>query len=229
MSTHPSDFAAPARWQESLRCSRERRATAARRRRRRWNARTLLIVLCLSMLTVSGVALAASSGGTAGASLTVGSTGTAVKQLQRKLHLPVTGYYGAQTKRAVKRFQAARGLTADGVAGSQTLAALGIRVRGASSTGGTSYSGGTSSSGGSSGSSVRLPAELRRIAQCESGGNPQAVSRTGKYRGKYQFDSATWRSAGGSGDPAHAAESVQDRIALRLYRREGTAPWPNCG
>ena len=225
MSANPFDFAAQARWQESLRRSRERRATAARRRRRRWNARTLLIVICLSMLTVSGVALAASSGGsgTQGTSLTVGSTGTVVKQLQRKLHLPVTGYYGTQTKRAVKRFQAANGLPADGVAGPQTLAALGIRVRGASySTGGTSYS------GGSSGSSVRLPAELRRIAQCESGGNPQALSRTGKYRGKYQFDVATWRSAGGSGDPVQAPESVQDRIALRLYRREGTAPWPNC-
>src|SRR5436305_1793301 len=106
MSANPFDFAAQARWQESLRRSRERRATAARRRRRRWNARALLIAICLSMITVSGVALAASSGGTGtqGTSLTVGSSGVAVKQLQRKLHVPVTGYYGTQTKRGVKRF-----------------------------------------------------------------------------------------------------------------------------
>jgi peptidoglycan hydrolase-like protein with peptidoglycan-binding domain len=220
MPVNANDLAAPVRWQESLRRSQKRRATAARRRRRRFNARTLVAVAALALVTISGVALA--SGGTSsGATLSVGSSGPAVKKLQRKLGVSVTGYYGTQTRRAVKRYQAAHGLEADGVAGPETLAALGIHVRGASySTGGTSYSGG--------GSSVRLPAELRRIARCESGGNPQAVSRSGRYRGKYQFDRATWRAAGGSGDPAAAPESVQDRIALALYRREGTAPWPNC-
>ena len=75
---------------------------------------------------------------------------------------------------------------------------------------------------------MRLPAVLKRIAQCESGGNPRAVSRDGRYRGKFQFDMATWRSLGGRGDPAKAAESVQDRLALKLYRQRGTAPWANC-
>jgi hypothetical protein len=69
---------------------------------------------------------------------------------------------------------------------------------------------------------------LKKIAQCESGGNPRAISRSGRYRGKFQFDQATWEAAGGSGDPAAASESTQDRIALRLYRKRGTAPWPNC-
>jgi hypothetical protein len=73
-----------------------------------------------------------------------------------------------------------------------------------------------------------VPAELRRIAQCESGGNPRAVSRTGRYRGKYQFDRATWEAWGGRGDPIRASEATQDRIAVRLYRNRGTAPWPNC-
>jgi len=54
------------------------------------------------------------------------------------------------------------------------------------------------------------------------------VSRDGKYRGKYQFDQDTWEAYGGRGDPADAPESVQDRIALKLYRARGTAPWPNC-
>ena len=77
--------------------------------------------------------------------------------------------------------------------------------------------------------SVSVPAALRRIAECESGGNPRAVSPGGQYRGKYQFSRATWRALGGSGDPADAPEWQQDRLALKLYRQRGSAPWPNCG
>jgi hypothetical protein len=214
-----NDFAA------SARRSQERRTAATRRRRRRFRGRTLAIAGVTCMTAISGVALAA--GGTASpapqqsAAQTVGSTGTAVKQLQRKLHVPATGYYGPQTKRAVKHFQRSRGLAADGVAGPATLRALGIRVTSASySNGGTAPT---------SGSSTQVPAVLQRIAQCESGGNPRAISSSGQDRGKYQFDRATWQRWGGTGDPAKAAESVQDRVALKLYRARGTAPWPNCG
>jgi hypothetical protein len=72
-------------------------------------------------------------------------------------------------------------------------------------------------------------AVLDRIAQCESGGNPSAVSAGGQYRGKYQFDPSTWRANGGTGDPARAPEAVQDRVAARLYAARGSAPWPICG
>ena len=74
-----------------------------------------------------------------------------------------------------------------------------------------------------------VSAALERIAQCESGGNPQAVSASGQYRGKYQFDLGTWQSLGGAGDPAAASEAEQDRIAAILYGRSGPAPWPVCG
>jgi hypothetical protein len=70
---------------------------------------------------------------------------------------------------------------------------------------------------------------LKRIAECESGGNPRAVSPGGRYRGKYQFSLATWHNLGGDGDPVDASEAAQDRVALKLYRRSGTAPWPSCG
>jgi Transglycosylase-like domain len=33
---------------------------------------------------------------------------------------------------------------------------------------------------------------------------------------------------GGEGDPAAAPEWLQEQIALKLYRRAGTSPWPNC-
>lgn len=56
--------------------------------------------------------------------------GSQVSALQNNLKTaayyngPVTGYYGQQTEAAVKQFQEARGLIADGVAGEATLAAL---------------------------------------------------------------------------------------------------------
>jgi peptidoglycan hydrolase-like protein with peptidoglycan-binding domain len=201
----------------------------------------VLAAAALPMLAIStGEAFAAeSTGGSSSAessssqTLQLGSRGSAVKQLQRKLRVsPVSGYYGHETRAAVKRFQKRRGLSADGIAGPATLRALRIRVTKSSyATGGSApTTGGSAPSEGRSGggSNVKLPAVLRKIAKCESGGNPRAISRSGRYRGKFQFDQATWEAYGGTGDPAAAPESTQDRIALRLYRKRGTAPWPNC-
>jgi Transglycosylase-like domain len=70
---------------------------------------------------------------------------------------------------------------------------------------------------------------LETIASCESGGDPGAVSADGTYRGKYQFDSGTWASMGGSGDPAAAPEAEQDMRAAMLYSQSGSSPWPICG
>jgi resuscitation-promoting factor RpfB len=67
------------------------------------------------------------------------------------------------------------------------------------------------------------------LARCESGGNPRAVSSTGKYRGLYQFSVATWRSVGGSGDPAAASVAEQTSRAQALLARSGRGQWPECG
>ncbi len=56
--------------------------------------------------------------------LSLGSEGTAVSQLQRALGLNATGYYGPVTESAVSKFQSRYGLTADGVAGPRTLSAI---------------------------------------------------------------------------------------------------------
>jgi hypothetical protein len=72
-------------------------------------------------------------------------------------------------------------------------------------------------------------ATLESIAACESGGDPTAVSADGTYRGKYQFDTGTWASVGGSGDPAAAPEAEQDMRAAMLYSQSGSSPWPICG
>jgi hypothetical protein len=145
-----------------------------------------------------------------------GDQGSAVRQIQSKLGIPADGIFGPQTERAVKRFQRSKGLLVDGIVGPQTRSALGLEP----------FSSGAvrrRSSGGG-----RLPGILRAIAECESGGNPRAVSRDGQYRGKYQFSQGTWEGLGGSGDPAEAPEWKQDRLALKLYRERGNAPWPNC-
>jgi hypothetical protein len=218
-------------WRASLRASRERRAASDRARRWSLRRRGAALGACLVTALGGGVAVAGNGGVTAGSggsdsgeestrsssstTLRPGSRGRNVKRLQRKLGLRADGVYGKKTKRAVKRFQRRKGLKADGIAGPATLRKLGLRIRRHSGSSGD-------------GSSVRVPAKLRRIAECESGGNPRAVSPDGRYRGKYQFDRQTWRGLGGEGDPADAPESVQDRLAVKLYRQRGSAPWGAC-
>ena len=204
----------------------------------RLRLRTAALAACALLTIGSGAAVAAGSDGSASETqsastsdraLKVGSTGSAVKAVQRRLKVRVTGYYGELTQAAVKRFQRSKGLKADGIVGPATARALGVRLGSASyASGGAAPRSGSGSSGSSQSRRVRLPAVLKRIAQCESGGNPRAVSRDGRYRGKFQFDMATWRSLGGKGDPARASENTQDRLALKLYRQRGTAPWANC-
>ena len=67
------------------------------------------------------------------------------------------------------------------------------------------------------------------LANCESGGNPRAVSSNGQYRGLYQFTMSSWAGVGGSGDPIDASSSEQTYRAQLLYRRSGDAVWPVCG
>lgn len=68
-------------------------------------------------------------------------------------------------------------------------------------------------------------AALRR---CESGGDYHN-KRNARYRGGYQFSYGTWRSVGGTGDPADAPPAEQDARAQLLYQRRGRQPWPVCG
>ena len=67
------------------------------------------------------------------------------------------------------------------------------------------------------------------LANCESGGNPRAVSSGGTYRGLYQFTLSTWHGVGGSGDPIDNSSAEQTYRAKLLYQRSGRSPWPVCG
>lgn len=72
-----------------------------------------------------------------------GASGATVTEIQTRLKNwgyysgEVDGVFGSATEKAVKYFQQKNGLTADGVVGAQTLAALGINGGGGDSPGGT--------------------------------------------------------------------------------------------
>jgi peptidoglycan hydrolase-like protein with peptidoglycan-binding domain len=204
------------RFRRSLRASRARRAMVARRRRRILRGRRGLI------LALSGLAIMA-TGAFAGQASPV--PGNATAAVQRALGIPADGIYGPQTRRAVRQFQRSHGLAVDGVAGPATMAMLGVSSSVGSTTSSPAQAG---TAGASSPGSTDTTSQLTKIAQCESGGNPSAVSSTGQYRGKYQFDRATWQAVGGSGDPAAAPESEQDRRAAMLMQKQGPSAWPNC-
>ena len=91
-----------------------------------------------------------------------GSRGSEVRKIQQKLSSwgyydgAVDGIYGTQTKNAVIYFQRKNGLQADGIAGPQTLAAMGI-------------SSSSSSSSSNSSNDVYL---LARIISAEARGEP---------------------------------------------------------
>ena len=217
------DAARDLAFRRSLRASRERRAAAARGRRWTLRRRASIVLTALATSGLAGGALAHQTGGASGSGgaasvLRAGANGAAVRALQLKLGIAADGVFGPQTRRAVKAFQRRNGLRADGIAGPVTLRALGLSRLPASDR----------SEAASTGVSSGAAATLRRIALCESGGNPRAVSASGRYRGKYQFDRATWWAMGGTGDPAAAPEATQDRIAAKLLAARGTAPWPSC-
>lgn len=93
-----------------------------------------------------------------------GSSGSEVRQIQEKLKRwgyysgSIDGVYGSGTENAVKKFQKANGLKADGIAGKATLNAMGINS--------------SSSSSGSGGSSSNELALLSRVVYSEARGEP---------------------------------------------------------
>lgn len=95
------------------------------------------------------------------AALRQGDSGEEVKAVQRKLRQwgyydgAVDGIYGSGTRQAVVKFQQKNGLTADGIVGEKTAAALGMTL-----------SKGNTGGGGSTGGSDK---NVYLLAQCISG------------------------------------------------------------
>jgi hypothetical protein len=70
----------------------------------------------------------------------------------------------------------------------------------------------------------------RRVSECESGRDPNALGAGGTYRGAFQFSRSTWvnspRSPGG--DPVAYSYRTQAFVAVRLKTRDGNGHWPSC-
>ncbi len=78
--------------------------------------------------------------------------------------------------------------------------------------------------------------ELARLRHCESTDNYQAISRSGTYRGAYQFDQPTWDGVAERHfpwliglDPIDVDPWWQDSMARALWSERGKQPWPVCG
>lgn len=130
--------------------------------------RSKRLCLVLAVLLSVSMVLVALVPAVEAASYKKGSSGAVVTQIQTKLKSwgyytgTVDGIYGSGTERAVRAFQQKNGLTVDGKAGDQTLAAMGLSAGG----GNSSNSGG---SGGASSSQVDL---LARLISAEDRGEP---------------------------------------------------------
>lgn len=130
--------------------------------------RSKRLCLALAVLLSVSMVLVALVPAVEAASYKKGSSGAVVTQIQTKLKSwgyytgTVDGIYGSGTERAVRAFQQKNGLTVDGKAGDQTLAAMGLSAGG----GNSSNSGG---SGGASSSQVDL---LARLISAEPRGEP---------------------------------------------------------
>ena len=130
--------------------------------------RSKRLCLALAVLLSVSMVLVALVPAVEAASYKIGSSGAVVTQIQTKLKSwgyytgTVDGIYGSGTERAVRAFQQKNGLTVDGKAGDQTLAAMGLSAGG----GNSSNSGG---SGGASSSQVDL---LARLISAEARGEP---------------------------------------------------------
>lgn len=142
-----------------------------------WRVMMILLVNLLMISIVSGVGEQAVSrlrGSTSIETLSrVGSRGDEVKQIQTKLKNwgyysgNVDGIFGEQTRQAVVQFQKKNNLTVDGIAGSQTLKAMGITSSSSSSSSSSGNSGG--GQGQYSSSDIDL---LARVISAESRGEP---------------------------------------------------------
>ncbi len=83
---------------------------------------------------------------------------------------------------------------------------------------------------------VLSSADLSRLRECESADDYTAVSRSGLYRGAYQFDQPTWNGVADrhfpwlvGRDPATVEPWWQDAMTRALWSERGKQPWPICG
>ncbi len=105
---------------------------------RPWLRVVVLVLIIVAAFTIPALAGRASPGEPLETLSKRGSTGSEVTKIQTKLKSwgyysgEIDGIYGSKTVSAVKSFQRKNGLMVDGIAGPQTLSAMGISSSGSS-------------------------------------------------------------------------------------------------
>ena len=193
----------------------------SRRALRRINPRSARLGAAVAVATGAGVAAVAAPAAAQMQAPTSllhqGSSGQAVKRVQRALHIRPTGRYSSRTRRAVVALQRKDGLVVDGVVGPQTWDTLfGITPQAPAA-----FSAAPATSASSSGG-YAIPSS---IVQCESGGDYSAVNPSTGAGGAYQILPSTWQAYGGQGLPQDASPAEQGRIASEIYSSQGPSAW----
>ncbi len=152
-------------------------------------------------------------------------------------------------RRTTKLSKPIRGATM-AVAVGATVASLALASGASASSGGIDPSGGSSASSpsaqGDDGNQNLTPAKYVRlwkrvsvsdrrwahkVAECETGHDPNLTALGGDYRGAFMFTWDAWKTSPRSpgGDPIDYSYRTQAVVAVALMHRDGTGPWPVCG
>jgi peptidoglycan hydrolase-like protein with peptidoglycan-binding domain len=202
------------------------------------NRIALLAVVAIMLhvfAAVSGRGYEEGTAEAAPAALSVDESTTRAVQLVLKSYgytIAVDGVYGPQTTRVVKSWQKSNGLAADGIAGPVTQASLGLSpaVRGTQ----VQVTPTVPPPPRSVEQMIRdiWPDDSEewalRIAWRESNYRPGVTSPTGCCHGVFQIHEIhfSWMRALGVTTVSQLFDAETNiRMALELYRRNGTAPW----